>query len=285
MAEEGLERMPSFLVVFLCITRYTEIRYGNTRGEVHSMESKPTAATAQSALQSWLETRMDWAGAAQFGSLSVCAGIAGALGLVLGEHVFANAQTGNLLGLAFDVKAGNWPGALARLGAVALYLAGIVMTVRMPQRVFHGKLRRWQCCCLLIETALFALQAFLPWGTLAAVSPALALWPVFFASALQYNTFNIRYGVGVSTLFSTNNLRQLALHGLAWRDSGSRRELRIMGLYGTAVAGFWLGALAGLFLCDRLGARAMLFCAAITLANWAALVLTAGKTAPAPPVC
>lgn len=112
--------------------------------------------------------------------LSFSAGVSGAFGSILCAHVFANAETGNLIGFASDLTGGDWLGALGRLGGVVLFVLGILCTVRIPQRLFGGDILRWQKCCLLMEAACFALQAVLPYSILGEISPALYLWPVFF---------------------------------------------------------------------------------------------------------
>ena len=129
--------------------------------------------------------------------------------------------------------------------------------------------------CLLVEAGCFALQALLPYRALTALSPALYLWPVFFASGLQYNTFTALHGVPVSTLFCTNNLRQMVLHLLVWRRqrrSGSpdaAREGRIALTYFAVTGLFFAGLCLCVVLLDPLGPRLMLLCSAGMLALWA----------------
>ena len=121
----------------------------------------------------------------------------------------------------------------------------------------------------------FALQALLPYRALTALSPALYLWPVFFASGLQYNTFTALHGVPISTLFCTNNLRQLTLHGLVARRqarAGQRaeadRETRIALSYLAVTGLFCLGLLLGVALLAPLGPRLMWLNAALLLGLW-----------------
>lgn len=211
---------------------------------------------------------------ARFGVLAVLGGVAGAYGSVYCGHVFANALTGNLVSLGSELLAGQWAGVAARAGGVLLFLLGVALSVVLPVRL-GGQARRWQRRCLLIEAACFAVQGLLPYGALAEFSPALYLWPVFFASGLQYNTFTALHSVPVSTLFCTNNLRQLTLHALVWRRQrragapDAAREARIALTY-LAVSGlFFAGVLLGVALYGALGRRLMLLCAAGHLALWA----------------
>ena len=210
-----------------------------------------------------------------FGLLAVLGGMAGAYGSIYCGHVFANALTGNLVSLAAELYAGQWAGVLARLGGVGLFLLGVALSVLLPVRMAGGDPGVWQRRCLLVEAGCFALQALLPYRALTALSPALYLWPVFFASGLQYNTFTALHGVPISTLFCTNNLRQLTLHGLVARRqarAGQRaeadRETRIALSYLAVTGLFCLGLLLGVALLAPLGPRLMWLNAALLLGLW-----------------
>ena len=211
----------------------------------------------------------------RFALLAVGGGVAGAYGSVYCGHVFANALTGNLVSLAAELYAGQWAGVLARLGGVGLFLLGVALSVVLPVRMAGGDPGVWQRRCLLVEAGCFALQALLPYRALTALSPALYLWPVFFASGLQYNTFTALHGVPISTLFCTNNLRQLTLHGLVARrqaQAGQRaeadRETRIALSYLAVTGLFCLGLLLGVALLTPLGPRLMWLNAALLLGLW-----------------
>lgn len=211
----------------------------------------------------------------RFALLAVGGGVAGAYGSVYCGHVFANALTGNLVSLAAELYAGQWAGVLARLGGVGLFLLGVALSVLLPVRMAGGDPGVWQRRCLLVEAGCFALQALLPYRALTALSPALYLWPVFFASGLQYNTFTALHGVPISTLFCTNNLRQLTLHGLVARRqarAGQRaeadRETRIALSYLAVTGLFCLGLLLGVALLAPLGPRLMWLNADLLLGLW-----------------
>lgn len=213
-----------------------------------------------------------------FALLAFSGGIAGGFGSVYCGHVFANAQTGNMISLVTDLHTGSWVDVLCRLGGLGLYILGIALTVVLPVRLFGGDARRWQHACLLAEAACFLLQGLLPVGTLTAISFALYLWPVFFALALQYNSFTALHGVPVSTVFCTNNFRQMTLHALVWRRmrraaSGeeaaqARRELRISLTYLLVTLLFFLGVTFSVFTLDWLGPGQMFLCAGLMLALW-----------------
>ena len=213
-----------------------------------------------------------------FALLAFSGGIAGGFGSLFCGHVFANAQTGSMISLIGELHAGQWAGGAARRGGLALFILGIALTVVLPVRLFGGDARRWQRACLLVEAACFLLQGLLPVGALSDISFALYLWPVFFAAALQYNTFTALHGVPVSTVFCTNNFRQMTLHALVWRRmrraagpedaAQARRELRISLTYLLVTLLFLAGVAFSVFTLEALGTGQMFLCAGLLFALW-----------------
>lgn len=224
----------------------------------------------------------------RFALLAVGGGVAGAYGSVYCGHVFANALTGNLVSLASELVAGQWLRVAARGAGILLFLVGVALSVILPVRL-GGDARRWQRRCLLIEAACFAVQGLLPYAALTAVSPALYLWPVFFACGMQYNTFTALHGVPVSTVFCTNNFRQMTLHALVWRrmrhtrtpDAASQatRELHISLTYLVVTATFFFGVALSVFTLEYLGIGQMAFCAVLLLVLWIWQMATRKKDA------
>lgn len=221
--------------------------------------------------------------------LALNGGIAGGFGSIYCGHVFANAETGNMISLFSELHAGQWLGVLSRLGGLGLYILGIALTVILPMRLFGGDTRRWQRACLLVEAICFGIQAVLPYEQLTSISYALYLWPVFFALALQYNTFTALHGVPVSTVFCTNNFRQMTLHALVWRrmrhtrtpDAASQatRELHISLTYLVVTATFFFGVALSVFTLEYLSIGQMAFCAVLLLVLWIWQMATRKKDA------
>ncbi|WP_294499361.1 YoaK family protein [uncultured Gemmiger sp.] len=213
-----------------------------------------------------------------FALLAFSGGIAGGFGSVYCGHVFANAETGNMISLITDLHAGAWVDVLCRLGGLGLYILGIALTVILPVRLCGGSARRWQRISLLVEVCCFVVQGLLPYQAVTGISFALYLWPVFFGLALQYNSFTALHGVPVSTVFCTNNFRQMTIHALIWRRlrhartadaaAESRRELRISLTYVAVTLLFLLGVAFSVFTLEWLGTWQMFVCAGLLLALW-----------------
>ena len=153
-------------------------------------------------------------------------------------------------------------------------------------RLCKNDTRRWQRICLMVEDDLLpgaGVPALL--SGLSQISYALYLWPVFFALALQYNSFTALHGVPVSTVFCTNNFRQMTIHALIWRRLRHTHAPRRLpgGRPGAAHQpdlrdGGRCSSLRGVafsvFTLEWLGTRQMLLCAAFMLALWLWMTLS-----------
>ena len=87
----------------------------------------------------------------------------------------------------------------------------------------------------------------------AETDPILALYPMFFATAVQWVAFSQAAGFNCATIFSTNNLRQFtegATEYLCGRDPEQLRKLRF---YGGTLLCFHLGAAWGWWCVGRWG--------------------------------
>ena len=77
--------------------------------------------------------------------------------------------------------------------------------------------------------------------------------PVFFLTAMQYNTFKSMQGQGVSTVFCTNNLRQAVIHFWRWKEKKDGAQAVYMSVYVFVIGMFILGVVAGFFPQPSLG--------------------------------
>ena len=93
----------------------------------------------------------------------------------------------------------------------------------------------------------------------------------------------------VSTVFCTNNFRQMTLHALVWRrmrhtrtpDAASQatRELHISLTYLVVTATFFFGVALSVFTLEYLGIGQMAFCAVLLLVLWIWQMATRKKDA------
>ena len=169
--------------------------------------------------------------------------------------LFANAQTSNLVLLFNGLLSDNIPSAVYCVMPVILYILGITVTELIPKKMRDPSVR-WPEYCVLIEAVCMAGVALCPKIIPARVSAL----PVFFLTAMQYNTFKSMQGQGVSTVFCTNNLRQAVIHFWRWKEKKDGAQAVYMSVYVFVIGMFILGVVAGFSLSHLWGVKAVLAC-------------------------
>lgn len=128
---------------------------------------------------------------------------------LLKGNIFANAQTGNFALMAINFAYYRSPlKAAYYLIPICAYIVGIFLTTSLPSKLNgrRGKLS-WYMMFIIIQFAALLVVGFIP----APVPHSVTTVTVAFLCAMQYNTFKACRGLAMSTVFCTNNLRQLAL--------------------------------------------------------------------------
>lgn len=128
-------------------------------------------------------------------------GILGAYALLMRGGNFGSAQTGNLIEAVISGLSGNLFDAMLRIGAFLIYGATLV-GVFLLSKYFKGNVRR---LCIVVEAAGVLLAGCIP----ATVHPIVALYPVFLVTSCQWGVFAGARGFNSSTIFSTNNYKQM----------------------------------------------------------------------------
>lgn len=164
-------------------------------------------------------------------------------------HVFANAETGNLVLLGLCMAKGDWKGVLFYLIPVLAFASG-VWAAEMIRRCASEKFRlHWRQYVVLLEALLLCGVAALPQGTLDVVANIL----VAFVCALQVESFRKIHGATMATTMCTGNLRTGTELIFRYRQTRDGAVLH-RGLTCHLINGFFvLGAISGSLLSDYLG--------------------------------
>lgn len=117
--------------------------------------------------------------------------------------VLGSAQTGNLIGIVEMLLGANWIGFLIRVGASVLYAIGVCLTMVIR----NHRPQDLKVCSVLLS--LIGSGVFLMMPT--KMDVILALYPIFFCMSFQWNAFPGACGYVSSSVFSTNNFRQVVL--------------------------------------------------------------------------
>ena len=155
-------------------------------------------------------------------------------------HVFANAQTGNVVFLALAASSGQWEDAARHLPPIAAFACGVAAAKRMGvqprKRTFHATLLCQACEGMILGG--LAVARHLP--------DACAVSIISFVAALQNTSFNAIGPWSFNTAMTTGNLRDAVSGFLLWimgRDPAENRRKAIA--LGAICLTFFLGAAAG----------------------------------------
>lgn len=178
-------------------------------------------------------------------SFAAVGGFFGAYAILCRSGLLASAQTMNLLELVINALRGDMLAVLLHIGALALYVAGTMMTVLLPH-LFGVDMRR---LAPVIDFAACVILCFIP----ADANVLLALYPIFFAMSVQWSVFTGAKGFVSSTIFSTNNTKQASLAFARYLTDGDRAHFAKMKFYLYTLLAFHIGAAVGFFAVKLMG--------------------------------
>ncbi len=177
-------------------------------------------------------------------------GFLGGFAILSHRDMLANAQTSNLISLAISIVGRNPLQTVLHIGSLLLYMLGLSLTVLIP-RYTKWNLR---LCSIAIDALCLVILAILP----STLEDFIALYPIFFAMAFQWNTFKGADGYISSSIFSTNNLRQFTTSLTEYLCDRDRNHLHKTSFYGGTLLFFHAGVAISYFACTALGAMGSL---------------------------
>lgn len=207
-------------------------------------------------------TRETWAHHA----MAAAGGFFGVYALLTRGGTFGSSETSNLIYLVVSGLDGTWGPALIRLGGTACYIAGIVFAVLLRR---YGRRPQAQILSISVDFAACLLLAWIP----AETDPILALYPMFFATAVQWVSFSQAAGYNCATIFSTNNLRQFTEGVTEFLCTRKAEQLRKLKFYGGTLACFHLGVAWGWWCTGQWGIAGIYGCLPLLAAALPAVVV------------
>ena len=186
-------------------------------------------------------------------AMALVGGFFGVYALMTRSATFGSSETSNLIYLTIDGLGASLPDFLIRLGATLCYIGGIVFATLIPKF-----LKKWDVryLSILIDAAACLLLAQIPGDA----DPVLALYPMFFATAVQWLAYTQAAGFNSATIFSTNNLRQ-CFAGLAeYLYSREEKHLARFRFYGGTLLCFHVGVIYCWFCMKLWGVRSIYAC-------------------------
>lgn len=134
-------------------------------------------------------------------SMAPVGGFFGIYALLNRSETFGSSETANLIFMIAAGLGGSVTEFAIRFCAMLVYIGGIVFATLISRRFRDMDFRY---VAVVIDIAACLVLARIPADT----DPVLALYPMFFAAAVQWLAFTQADGFSSSTVFSTNNVRQ-----------------------------------------------------------------------------
>lgn len=181
-------------------------------------------------------------------------GFVGTYTIINHHQILATAQTANMIDIVISIFGGNLFDFIVRLGALVIYLFGFFLTLYVPK---HTNINI-QTLSLIIDALLVVIIAITPSG----LNDVIALYPVFLAMSIQWNSFIKVDGYVSSTIFSTNNLKQATTSLMEYflNDDKDYKKLDKSKFYGGNILGYHLGVALSFCSCRIFGTAGIWLC-------------------------
>lgn len=187
--------------------------------------------------------------------LASAGGFLDAYSYLVRGHVFANAQTGNivLLGMRFFER--DWLGCAKYLLPIVMFVAGVLLADRLRVRLKDSSLH-WRQHIILIEAAVLTAVTYIPTGGRYDI---IANTLISFVCSLQVESFRKVHSISFATTMCTGNLRTATEHiSLYITEKKDEHLSTALKLYGVIVF-FILGVIIGTLICSALNRSGLIF--------------------------
>ena len=138
-------------------------------------------------------------------------------------HVFANAQTGNIVLFAQNLMSAQFSQALHYLLPVLAFILGVYISEKIHQKYKYSHLFHWRQLVLVSEIFLLILAGFLKTDMIANIL-------LSFACAMQVQSFRKFKGISFATTMCIGNMRS-ATEMLCHYHLNKDKELKRKSLY------------------------------------------------------
>lgn len=181
--------------------------------------------------------------------LALSGGIMDAYSYLVRDHVFANAQTGNMLLFGVNLAAGDWIQCLHYAVPVVCFAAGIALchTIKIVATEEH---LHWRQLALIIEAVLLVVVGFVPEGR-----SLYANGLTSFACGIQVQAFRKFHGRALATTMCIGNLRSGTQALVTYASGRDQKQLRGGLLSFFVITCFVFGAVIGNWAIPALGTR------------------------------
>lgn len=195
--------------------------------------------------------------------LSLSGGLQDAYTYVFRGHVFANAQTGNIVLLSQSIYARDWPTVLHYLLPLLSFVLGVAVAEWIRESFRDWQAIHWRQIVLLGEILMLFVVGFLPDNF-----RMLANMLVSFACAMQVQSFRKMTGYAFSSTMCIGNMRSGMESLFMYIRNRDRETLKKSLYYWKVILLFGLGAGIGGHFVSVLGAKTIWLSCALLLVGF-----------------
>lgn len=168
------------------------------------------------------------------------------------DHVFANAQTGNMILFGINLSQGNWILSLEYLYPVIFFVFGIALSHLICTYFKNNQRIHWRQIAVAIEILVLFIVGFLNSNF-----NMLANCMVSFTCGVQVQSFRSIHGYNLATTMCIGNIRSATDCLCSYWHSKDKKQLRASMLYYEIIGVFILGATFGYIVVKEIGMRAV----------------------------
>lgn len=168
------------------------------------------------------------------------------------DHVFANAQTGNILLVGVSISEGNWALSGRYFFPVVSFAVGIMLADLVHER--FGSVIHWRQVTVFFEAVILLGVSFIPGGGYNLLANCLTS----FACGMQVESFRKIHGHGIATTMCIGNLRNALQNVDDYIITHKRGFLENGVLYFGVIFTFVFGAVLGNWCIERMGLHAII---------------------------
>lgn len=155
-------------------------------------------------------------------------------------HVFANAQTGNIVLLGQALATADWSTALRYIYPLTAFVGGVYVTEWIRHLYKEGRFLHWRQIVLLAEIPMLIVAGLLPqqFNTLSNILMS-------FACAMQVNSFRNFRGISCATTMCIGNIRSGTECFCRYQITKDKNLLKNSGMFFYMILIFAVGAAFG----------------------------------------
>jgi uncharacterized membrane protein YoaK (UPF0700 family) len=178
-------------------------------------------------------------------------------------HVFANAQTGNVVLLGQNLAMGEWKSAVRYLMPLLAFVGGVYVAELIHYRCKQSQRLHWRQIVLMTELLFLILAGLMP-----------EQWDMFanmllsFSCAMQVNAFRKFRGMPSATTMCIGNMRSATELLCRYHITGNAKEKQASIYYYSIIGIFALGAAVGSILCRVMGRHTIWVAAGLMLVGF-----------------